>query len=109
MVKQPVYFGVLFGRSVTTKDIFADALSGLIERAHLFTVSIKALSHHNRVATVNVFITSKFSYLTNFFVEACAEGVVKAVIKGLILRYGGVGTAYPYEYLVVPPEVLLLL
>ena len=57
VVKQTVYLGVLFGRSVTTKNIFADALSGLIERAHLFTVSIKALSHHNRVVTVLTFLS----------------------------------------------------
>ena len=102
-----VYLGILFGRLVTTKDVYEKALNGLVERATLFNVSIKALSHHNRVITVNVFITTKLSYLIKFFTlpftahaKSCAEGVVKEVVRGLILRYGGKGTAYPYCYLV---------
>ena len=110
-VPSSVYLGILFGREVTTNEIFEEAQESLSRRASLFSVGLKALSHANRVLTVNVFIVTKLSYLCKFFhvpytlvASTCVEGVLKRHAQRLIVRFGG--TAYSYEYLVALPDLV---
>ena len=96
---------------MTTNEIFEEAQESLSRRASLFSVGLKALSHANRVLTVNVFIVTKLSYLCKFFhvpytlvASTCVERVLKRHAQRLIVRFGG--TAYSYEYLVALPDLV---
>ena len=108
-VKNPAkakYLGVIFGKRVSTKEIFAKPLEKLLDRATLLHSSLRRMPHWKRVLAFNVFIVTLFSYLFKFFALpytplaadlSDAEGQVRAAAMRLIVKYAG--KAYPYPYL----------
>jgi hypothetical protein len=62
-----IYLGVLYGHSVTVKDIFEKAITKAVTRAARFKTVVKWMSHQKRVVTYNVFILPILSYLYNLF------------------------------------------
>ena len=57
------YLGILFGRKVTTDDIFARALAGLVDRAVRFASAFLLFSHSHRVLAYNIYIITKITYI----------------------------------------------
>ena len=103
------YLGILIGRGVTTTDVYAAPTKALSDRATTYHSAFRTLSHASRVLAYNVFVITKLSYLVKFFhipfsqsPTACAEGVVKARARQLILP---VRAAYHYPFLVVSPDL----
>ena len=101
------YLGVLFGREVTTHDVYRDATKSMIDRATAFHVALRSLDHKARVIAYNTFILTKLSYLMKFFhipytdKTACTEGRAKALARKLILPLPG---AYHHSFLVSNPK-----
>lgn len=100
------YLGVLFGREVTTHDIFRAATKGLIDRTQLYRPALRSFSHSSRIFTYNTFIITKISYLIKFFhlpfstkASASAEGKIKARAWEILLP---IRAAYHYSFLISP-------
>jgi ribonuclease HI len=100
------YLGVLIGPEVTVLDVFAKALTGLVDRAAHFAPVLKHLSHMHRVITFNVFIITKISYLVKFYplpythkAKGCPQTTIERVARRLVIRSH---TAYPYFHLISP-------
>ena len=106
--EKAVYLGILFGRFVTTSDIYKIALQGLVDRVRSFFVAVKALSHSRKVLTYNVFIITKLTYLFKFFHlpflakgDGGAEGIIETQARRLLVRFAN-GSAYAYPFLIAP-------
>ena len=102
------YLGIIFGRCITTPLIYKKALKKLSDRVINFYRPSRSLSKTRRVMLYNVFIITILSYIMKFFPipytkegKGDAESVAAAAARRLILRYG-MGTDYPYVYLVSP-------
>ena len=103
------YLGILFGREVTTTEVYAAPTKDLVDRATSYRTAFRTLSHASRVLAYNVFVITKISYLIKFFhipfsqkATACSEGVIKARARQLILPVRG---AYHYPFLVASPDL----
>ena len=104
------YLGILIGRYVTTMDVYAKALAGLVDRAVRFAPAFLVLSHTHRVLAYNVYIITKISYIVKFFhipfterALSCVEGVIQHTARNLIIRSH---TAYKYFHLVGPKGIV---
>ena len=104
------YLGIIFGRNVTTSDVFKAPLDKLVARATSYISTFKTLSHAKRVLAFNVFIATKLSYHTRFFHLPYttrrldgAQGIVEAWASRLIIRFG---SAYKYVFLISPPSLV---
>ena len=60
------YLGVIIGRDITTRDIYARAAEKFTARIMRYRKALKALSLVHRVIAVNVFCVTVFSYLMHF-------------------------------------------
>ena len=103
------YLGILFGREVTTTEVYAVPTKALLDRATTYHSAFRTFSHASRVLAYNVFVITKLSYLVKFFhipfsqrSTACTEGVVRARARQLILPVRG---AYHYPFLVASPDL----
>ena len=104
------YLGILFGPLITTKDVYAKSLTGLVDCPVRFAPSFLSFSHSHRVLAVNIYIITKISYLVKFFnipsselQPTYAEGAIKTAAAALIIRSK---TAYPYFHLVGPKTIV---
>ena len=61
------YLGVLYGRKVTTSDIFALATHKAIERLTRYYPHFRKISYSKRVIVVNVFIMPLLTYLCKYY------------------------------------------
>ena len=101
-----VYLGVLFGRNVTPTEIFAEAHQKFDKRLTLYRTTIQRRSIDHRIIIVNVFLTSIFSYLTQFFIVPYKEVVKKvrnSIRKAVISFNGG---AMGYVHLITPTKCM---
>ena len=102
------YLGVLFGRHVSTHDIFSPAVIKAVGRLMRYHVVLRSMSYAKRVITVNVFILSLFSYLIAFFpFPYCAaryKGSLhhtfeRALVRAIVPFHG---TGFKYCHIVMP-------
>ena len=95
-----VYLGVLFGATVTTTDVFMEALKKAEKRAQMYRHAFKQLSYSKRVLLFNVFIMSMFVYLCRFFLFPTGKGQLEDRVLRLIRRHIiSYGTAYKHFHL----------
>ena len=103
------YLGVLYGRYVTTHDIFWPAVLKAVGRLLKYHTVLRSMSYAKRVLTVNVFILSLFSYLVAFFpFPYCTVNYVgslhhtfeRALVKAIVPYHG---TGFKYCHIVMPP------
>jgi endonuclease/exonuclease/phosphatase family metal-dependent hydrolase len=103
------YLGILFGRQVTTHDIYEIAIAKLEDRARRYATAFRSLSHAHRVLAFNVFIITIISYLIKFYLLpyteralGCAEGRIQQAARRLVIRSA---TAYKYIHLISPRNI----
>ena len=97
-----IYLGVLFGRAVTTMEIFAKAFDKVKARIELFRNILKTSSLHTRVQILNVFVTPILMYLGQFYTLPYLQLIVplrELYRKSLIPFNGG---AFSYVHAVTP-------
>ena len=94
------YLGLLFGRKVTTREVFAGAYDKYNKRLTLFHRVVESLSLHDRIVLVNVFLFPLFFYLAQFYVIPYKTIVERAqeAARRAVVAVGGFG----YAHLVTP-------
>ena len=104
-----VYLGILMGRRVSTRDVYAKALVGMQAKASAFLPTVRTMSHPQRVAVFNIFLFSKLTYIMNFYSipygydANSLNVVVREIAMRLIPNFN---RAYPYVFLIQPPDRL---
>ena len=86
-----VYLGVLFGRSVDALAVFAPALKKFNDRLDSYCTTLRNRSINHRILIVNVFLSSIFSYLIQFFILPYNEVInkVREAIRRAVIPFGG--------------------
>ena len=104
LAEMHIYLGVLFGRRVNTAMVFQDAMVKFTKRAALYRRVIKSKSIDQRIIICNVFLTTIFSYLMQFFIMPRDEVIAKVrnVLRKLIIPFNG--GAFAYIHLVIPTK-----
>ena len=95
------YLGLLFGRFVSTVDIFRDALVKFNKRLRLFSPVLASSSLHDRILIFNTFLLPLFYYLGRFVVIPYHEVVApvrRAAHRRCVAFHGG----FAYPHLVAP-------
>jgi ribonuclease HI len=101
LVDEHRYLGIKFGRNIQTGDIFKAPLEKAISRAKLFQPTIRRLSVQKRILIFNVFITTIFSFVQQFYVmpSDVYQSYTSVMLK-MINPWNG--SAWPYSQLVAP-------
>jgi hypothetical protein len=101
-----LYLGVLFGRKVTTVDVYRGALAKFESRIRSYRQALRSRSIDHRIVIVNVFLTTIFSYLIHFFIIPYVEVVkkVQALIARAIIPFNG--GAFAYVHLITPTSLM---
>ena len=94
---EAVYLGVLFGRRVSTVDVFRAAFGKFKKRVAIFRPALRRMSIHLRIFTFNVFLLPLFYYLGQFLLIPYQQVVVpvKEICRKCIIPFGS-GFAYPH-------------
>ena len=98
------YLGLLFGRNVTTVDIFREAKTKFFKRYRLFSGVIASSSLNDRVLIFNTFLLPLFYYLARYAVIPWGEVVVpvrQLCHRKCVAFHGG----FAYPHLVAPRHV----
>jgi hypothetical protein len=94
------YLGVMIGRDVSTREVFAKALAKFFARLGTYSDFLRSCSLHNRIQVANVFLLPLLYYLSQFYL--CPyDTVVKPVqlaLHRMIVPFRG--TAFAYAHLV---------
>ena len=101
-VAEAVYLGLLFGRDVSTVDIFRPAFDKFNSRLKRIAPVIKSSSLHDRIIIFNVFLLPLFYYLGQFLVIPWFQvaAPVRALCCAHIIPFRGGG--FCYAHLVTP-------
>jgi len=104
LAEDHVYLGILFGRQVDTVRVYKDALTKFTKRIASHRQVILSRSVDHRIIIVNVFLTSIFSYLMQFFILPWKEVVkkVRDMIRKVVISFNG--GAFAYVHLVTPTD-----
>jgi ribonuclease HI len=96
---EAVYLGVLFGRLVSTVDVFRAAFGKFRKRVALFRPAIKRMSIHMRIVTFNIFLLPLFYYLAQFLIIPYPQVVVpvREICRKAIIPFG---TGFSYVHLI---------
>ena len=104
-----VYLGFMYGRNVTTEDIFRAATEKAISRLNKYYSYFRAISYSSRVVAVNVFVHSLFTYLCQVYPYPYCGGAgtggsmykryQTALMRAVVPFHG---TAYSYHHVVMP-------
>ena len=94
-----IYLGVLFGRWVTTVEVFRPALDKFIKRAAKFRPAIKRMSLNMRIVTFNVFLLPLLYYLAQFLIVPYNQVVVpvREICRKYIIPFG---SGFSYVHLI---------
>ena len=84
------YLGILFGKDVTTSDIYEPVLDKAKARLASYRPALRSLSLYKKVLLVNTFVTTLFSYVYQFFIVPAEvrENYNKALVLATI-SYSG--------------------
>ena len=100
-VSKSKYLGVLIGRFITTRDIFAPALDKFLKRLGRLRGLIKSASLCNRARICNTYLLPIFFYLMQFYIlpyDYCVKA--KEALRKAIIPFNGGG--FGYAHLVAP-------
>lgn len=100
LVQDQVYLGVLFGRNVDTAMVFMKAMEKFTKRLAEYRGVLQRRTIDHRIILVNVFLTSLFSYLMQFFIMPKVEVIdkVRNAIRRAVIPFNG--GAFAYSHLV---------
>ena len=105
LAENQVYLGVLIGRRVDSFQVFEPALKKFVDRAALYRQVLLSRSIDHRIIIANVFLTTIFSYLTQFFiVPHDVISRVRDILRKLIIPFNG--GAFAYVHLVTPTSAM---
>jgi ribonuclease HI len=94
------YLGVKVGPKVTTREVFAKAMSKFMARLAEYSEFLARSSVHTRIQVANVFLLPLLYYLCQFYL--CPyDTVIKPVqsaLRRMVIPFGG--TAFAYAHLV---------
>jgi ribonuclease HI len=101
IVSAAKYLGILFGKDVTTSDLYEPILAKAQARLASYRPVLRRLTLYKKVLVVNTFVTTLFSYLYQFFIipKEVRENYDRAV-TGAVIPYAGKG--YILEHLYAP-------
>ena len=90
------YLGIQMGRDITTIDIFQKPFDKFCKRIGRYYNALKSMSLRDRVTTVNIFLTSLFTYHAHFYLVPWKEVLqpAKELIRKAVIPFGGTGWAY---------------
>ena len=101
LVDQHRYLGIIFGRSVTPELLFNGPLTKALARIYKFSPILKRLDTQAKIVTFNVFITTLFSFVEQFFVMPSSIYLeYRAAMHKAITPFNRGG--WPYCQLVAP-------
>ena len=97
LAPRATHLGVLIGKDVDSKDIFAKAFAKFERRAAQYAPTVKRLSLAKRVLVCNCFLTPLFLYLARYFIMPYNMVLeAKSTIRKLVIPFNGGAFAYPH-------------
>ena len=99
------YLGITFGRHIQTLDIFKSPHQKALARIKAFAHTIRRLSLQKRIITFNVFISSLYSFVMQFYIipTPLYREFISLATK-LITPFNG--SAWPYSQLCAPKHTV---
>ena len=90
------YLGLQMGRDVTSVDIFRRPFDKFCKRIGRYYTALKHMPLRGRITTVNIFLTSLFTYHAHFYIVPWKEILqpAKELIRKAVIPFGGTGWAY---------------
>ena len=109
LVNDAKYLGIKFSNLFSHNDntaafassIFSDCLSKAQQRIKHYYPSLKSMSMHKKILTINIFVSPIFSYLNEFYIiPARTYYTYTMLLCKTVIPYKGTG--FKYEHLVCP-------
>jgi ribonuclease HI len=104
VIDKYVYLGIMFGRWVTARDIYAVAFDKYQERLRSVLPAMRTMTPSRRTLVINIFLTSLFSYIAPFHAIPNTGKVslttVRSITAKAVISFGG--TAFQYNHLTAP-------
>ena len=96
------YLGVMVGPRVSTREVFAKAMTKFEKRLAGYSPFLRTSSIHTRIVVANVFLLPLLYYLAQFYLVPWDTVVVPVMtaLRKMIIPFGG--TAFAYAHLITP-------
>ena len=101
VVSSHKYLGIVIGRKIQAKDVYAAPALKAFERARKFGPALRILDTQRRILVFNVFVTPIFSFVQQFCtMPSAVYREYRSIMHRSISPFGG--TAWPYSQLCAP-------